>query len=564
MKARIFYSALLTIAASVMLYGGMTVTPAGGGGGTGNVAVTGTPAAPQSAQWTDATHVKGVAQGVFNVRTMYGAVPNGSTDNATAIAAAFTASNAVTTGIATVYFDCDTSSTTCQYNYGGSGVSAINPTVATSLVCAPGVTLNYTGTAHAVDLGPTNLTTGQSGRYTIEGCQFTGGANYTAGIYVNNYLLNTYIHNNVFWNFGNQTYYSIVYNGNDWTPVVEGNYWRDTDGFTKNMVDAHLGQNVGLLFVNNKNECASAGFTPCSVSTVGVGLWIVTGTVLNNEIKYHYPAIRLGSCAGGSCGAGTGMWIEHNLLEGNGSGTKPAITFGDPGTAGIHMANKPWIANNYFYWPTTGNISYIAPESASSGAFNLDAATLIGNYFASDPNSTTPYANLNQGVSGYVSNNRNNAGYITQSSTNPMIDTGYSAGNTDYGVSNYYGSGTSIANAIAIGDSTGTRLSAAFYHNISTPLTCADSTGSGTTQTCNTSPKFNTGGSAVTVVTGDIIVYKTTTTNTGALTVAINGGAAKTVKKGSTLSDVASGDIVAGVYYMLVYDGTNLQLLSRN
>jgi hypothetical protein len=228
---------------------------------------------------------------------MYGAVPDGSTSNATAIAAAFTASNAVTTGIPTVYFDCDTGTTTCQYNYGGSGISPINPLVATNIECATGVTLNYTGTAHALDIGPTNLTQVDTSRYSIQGCRWTGGASYTAGIYVNNWIANTYIHKNVFWNFGNQTGYSIVYNGNDWTPVVEGNYWRDSDGFTRNMVDAHTATNAGLLFTNNKNECETAGGTACSVSTTGVGLWIFTGWVLNNEIKYHYPAVRISSCS---------------------------------------------------------------------------------------------------------------------------------------------------------------------------------------------------------------------------------------------------------------------------
>ena len=119
-----------------------------GGGGSGDVSNSGTPAAFQLAEWTDATHVKGVSQGVFNVRLMYGAVPDGSTDNSTAIANAFAASNGFTNGTPTVYFDCDTDTTTCQYNYGGSGISPINPLVPTTIECAPGVTLKYTGTGN--------------------------------------------------------------------------------------------------------------------------------------------------------------------------------------------------------------------------------------------------------------------------------------------------------------------------------------------------------------------------------------------------------------------------------
>lgn len=525
----------------------------GGGaiiGGGGNVVASGSPTSTNTAQWTDATHIKGFSQGVFNVRLMYGAVADGSTDNATALTNAFTASNAFTTGIPTVYFDCDTGTTTCQYNYSGSGISPINPLVATTIQCAPGVTLNYTGSAHAQDWGSASLPGEDNAQYSIQGCQLTGGSNFTAGIYVNNYLVNTLITQNVFWNFGNHTYFSIVYNGNDWTPRVVNNYWRDTDGIGRNMIDAHTAQNAWLLFEGNKNECFGAG--NCSSVTPGMGLWIFTGNVVHNEIKYHYPAVRLSSCQ--TCGGGDGIFIENNLFEANSGTTIPAITYGDPGTASVHVASKPVLLGNYFYWPTTGNIPTVGPETASSGLFYLDNVSLIANVFLVAPNSTTPYVQTNGTGSAYIVNNRNNAGYLSQTTTNPMIETS-NTGSAYLGVSAFSSGATSIINSLAAGNADGTTISAALYHNVASPRLCGDTSGSGTTQVCITNPERNATGNIIPVA-GDEIIYKSTTTNTGDLTVAVNGASAADVRKKSGTTTLSAGDLVAGVYYPMIFDGT--------
>lgn len=57
-----------------------------------------------------------------------------------------------------------------------------------------------------------------------------------------------------------------------------------------------------------------------------------------------------------------------------------------------------------------------------------------------------------------------------------------------------------------------------------------------------------------------MIIYKTTTTNTGALTLAVNGATASPVKKTNGTTALAAGDIVGGAYYTLIYDGTNWEL----
>ena len=198
-------------------YGGGYSSPPGSGGGGGG----GSPAGPPHSTQIDNAGAFGSAgpgttgnayvsngasadpsfkpTGVFNVRLMYGAVPDGSTDNSTAITNAFTASNLVTTGIPTVYFDCDTGTTTCQYNYTGSGnQSNQSYVIATTISCAPGVYLSYGGSANAVDVGSTGRTFSDELPYTIQGCIFTGATSSTEGINVNSFITNTYILNNTF------------------------------------------------------------------------------------------------------------------------------------------------------------------------------------------------------------------------------------------------------------------------------------------------------------------------------------------------------------------------------
>ncbi len=94
---------------------------------------------------------------------------------------------------------------------------------------------------------------------------------------------------------------------------------------------------------------------------------------------------------------------------------------------------------------------------------------------------------------------------------------------------------------------------AATSHNVAAPLLCLDSSGSGTTQSCATSPTFAP-------AAGDMIIYKTTTTNTGDLTVTVNSSSAAHVRKWQGSAVLASGDLVGGVYTPMTYDGTYWEL----
>ena len=86
-------------------------------------------------------------------------------------------------------------------------------------------------------------------------------------------------------------------------------------------------------------------------------------------------------------------------------------------------------------------------------------------------------------------------------------------------------------------------------HTMATALKCADSSGSGTAQSCNTDPIF-------TPVARDWIIYTTTTANTGDVTVNVNSLGAKHIKKWLGSVTLASGDLPANIPVPLYYDGT--------
>lgn len=58
---------------------------------------------------------------------------------------------------------------------------------------------------------------------------------------------------------------------------------------------------------------------------------------------------------------------------------------------------------------------------------------------------------------------------------------------------------------------------------------------------------------------GQVIGFVPNANNTGAATLNVDGLGAKSIKKGAS-TDVASGDLVSGAFYLLRYDGTNFQL----
>ena len=86
-------------------------------------------------------------------------------------------------------------------------------------------------------------------------------------------------------------------------------------------------------------------------------------------------------------------------------------------------------------------------------------------------------------------------------------------------------------------------------HQLQVPLQCADTSGSGTAQSCSTSPTF-------TPAAGDQILYTTTTANTGDVTLNVNSTSAAHIRKWQGTATLASGDLKANVNVPLTFDGT--------
>lgn len=84
--------------------------------------------------------------------------------------------------------------------------------------------------------------------------------------------------------------------------------------------------------------------------------------------------------------------------------------------------------------------------------------------------------------------------------------------------------------------------------------TCADA-GSTDAYACSLVPAITA------YTTGQVIWFKANTINTGAATINLNALGAKAIKKNLDVA-LADGDIKAGAYVPLVYDGTNFQMLS--
>jgi hypothetical protein len=81
-----------------------------------------------------------------------------------------------------------------------------------------------------------------------------------------------------------------------------------------------------------------------------------------------------------------------------------------------------------------------------------------------------------------------------------------------------------------------------------TIMSCADTSGSGTAQSCTTLVSF-------TPTTGSCISYTTTTANTGTgLTINVNSLGAKSVAKWQTTTTLAAGDIAANTQVKMCYD----------
>jgi hypothetical protein len=227
------------------------------------------------------------------------------------------------------------------------------------------------------------------------------------------------------------------------------------------------------------------------------------------------PGIRAGTHISVANAASTGTLLNAlTKLTGAPSTAVVAATTDTGGVVGITIGGAGTSGNASIV--TTGSVSCIFDGATTAGDYVQISASAAGD--CHDAGSSYP-------VSGQV--------------VGRVLGTNGSAGT--YGIDLF----SAEVQASSLGSA----------HNLAAPLVCPDLSGSGTAQSCTTSPSF-------TPAPGDSVIYKTTTANTGDLTINVNSLGAKHARKWQGSSTLASGDLVSGIYMLATYDGTSWEFYS--
>lgn len=196
---------------------------------------------------------------------------------------------------------------------------------------------------------------------------------------------------------------------------------------------------------------------------------------------------------------------------------------------------------------TTGTIGVNPATGSATGVVQL-AGDLSG---AATAPTVTNGAHINNSS---IANNGLVNNFVTVTGTSPLagggsVTLGQSTAITCPNCVTAVGGGAIPTSKPVLGSNSNGLPVAANYHGISTPLNCPDSSGSPTTQACATVP-------ATPPSAGDCIIYSTTTQNTGALTINVNGSGNETVVKwlGTALGP---GDMPVNRDVLLCGDGTS-------
>jgi hypothetical protein len=212
-----------------------------------------------------------------------------------------------------------------------------------TLECAVGVVLNYTGTGNAIKLGPDGLTvsTYNPVPYRVRGCTFTGGLSMAEGIFVNEFVVKSFIEDADFHNFGNGTAYNIWYQGQNWdSRILNVWMWMDVspanvpyNGVFMNAADPANGSNgdFGVSFLRMANTHIQNTSTSSSSTANALGVYLngITSEISDSDITGFNPNVRIGAF-------GNEVRIQHLYME-RVNGSAPCIQYGDP--SGVRVGN---------------------------------------------------------------------------------------------------------------------------------------------------------------------------------------------------------------------------------
>lgn len=261
---------------------------------------------------------------------------------------------------------------------------------------------------------------------------------------------------------------------------------------------------------------------------------------------------RISGAGSGSTGAGgTNTQLQYNN-SGNQGGIIGATSDGTNTTysSGALRTTRPRIGTSF-------------DDSAGNqiGTMPGDATLALGTGFKLSFDTTSQTANRTltpQDANGKLA-------YISGSfANNDCPKASVSSGVTTFVTSSQGCAGSATVNAglagrLAAYPADGTTVDdTASADSVSQPTFCQDA-GSSDTYACSLSPAPSA------YTTGTHYRFKAATVNTGAATINFNTLGAKTIKKvhGGVTTDLADNDIRAGQWVEVVYDGTNMQMVSQ-
>ena len=188
--------------------------------------------------------------------------------------------------------------------------------------------------------------------------------------------------------------------------------------------------------------------------------------------------------------------------------------------------------------PTT--FGFLDATSSIQGQINAKQAALTGTGLARNTGASSE-------ISGDCTTTGSNVITCTKSG-GALLTAIFQATLTGTGLARNTGASSELSGVVTTAGNNTTTLTAS-AHTLQVPWICGDSSGSGTAQVCATSISF-------TPAAGDTIIYKTTTTNTGDVTLNVNSSSAAHIRKWLGSAVLAAGDLVANTPIPLTYDGT--------
>ena len=291
----------------------------------------------------------------------FGAVCDGTTDNN----GAFTKLAAAVNATSTIYEIRMPAGGTCKYS---GGLTLQNQFV----LDLSGAVLNYTGSAHAMDIGPTGLNATTAWNYltyVIKNGSFTGGASMTQGLYFNAYITQPRVINVHFWNFGNTTAYGLYFYSQNWDILIDQCRFTGTpssSGANWIMVAGTGDSGQSRLRVTHAlgTQQASAG---------GVGIYTTgfNSEISDSKIEGFTPNIQVGG------GNSFGTVISNVYMEATLNAAKGCIIYGDAsGNWNQNLIVKHTYCNVHNTDFGTSN-AFLYPALATTG---LQYAQIEGNF----------------------------------------------------------------------------------------------------------------------------------------------------------------------------------------